>query len=263
MENNPDIELERERKEKDAAFEREQKLKKNKIGQTPSFRTMDRGITERGYRPEGFIGASVKHGGIKEPGTPTQPITRDIKGKTVSSRTRASNEVADARNVRFDQEYRSSLGHATGSRGRGSRGRDSVPQVVQPPASATIPVAPSTPILTRQDVKDIIREMIPIDFSNINRGPMIGPYLIKIPGTNSMGWAAGGGTGAGGQDYDYVFVGTKKVTPPAKTSNFLKVMLDGSACSWVGAMPETQDSNAVVIDVTKNRLYLSGEFGGE
>lgn len=66
--------------------------------------------------------------------------------------------------------------------------------------------------------------------------------------------------GSAGLDYDYVFVGTKKVTPPAKTSDFLKIMLDGSACSWVSAMPETQDADAVVIDVTKNRIYLSGEM---
>lgn len=68
--------------------------------------------------------------------------------------------------------------------------------------------------------------------------------------------------GSGGMDYDYLFVGAKKVTPPEKTTNFLKVNLDGSGSSWVEAMPETQDEDAVVFDVTKNRIYIHGAFGG-
>ena len=71
-----------------------------------------------------------------------------------------------------------------------------------------------------------------------------------------------GGGGGGGHDYDYLFVGAKKVTPSAKTTNFLKIMLDGSGSSWVAAMPTTQDQNAVVIDVTKNRIYINASFGG-
>lgn len=68
--------------------------------------------------------------------------------------------------------------------------------------------------------------------------------------------------GTGGMDYDYLFVGAGKVTPPEKTTNFLKVNLDGSGSSWVAAMPETQDEDAVVFDVTKNRIYIHGAFGG-
>ena len=63
-----------------------------------------------------------------------------------------------------------------------------------------------------------------------------------------------------GLDYDYVFVGAKKVSVPARTTNFLKIMLDGSGCSWVAAMPETQDEDAEVRDVTKNRIYLTGNM---
>ena len=74
------------------------------------------------------------------------------------------------------------------------------------------------------------------------------------------GWIPGGGAG-GGLDYDYLFVGTRKVTPPERTTDFLKVYLDGTTPEWVASMPETQDSNAVVFDVRKNRIYLSGEFG--
>jgi hypothetical protein len=69
--------------------------------------------------------------------------------------------------------------------------------------------------------------------------------------------------GSSGLDYDYVYVGGKRLIPPAKTTNFLKVYLDGvTACEWVEAMPETQDANAEVFDVTKNRIHLSGNFGG-
>lgn len=69
--------------------------------------------------------------------------------------------------------------------------------------------------------------------------------------------------GAGGLDYDYVYVGGKRLTPPTKTTNFLKVYLDGvTACEWVAAMPETQDSDAAVFDVTKNRIQLAANFGG-
>lgn len=66
-----------------------------------------------------------------------------------------------------------------------------------------------------------------------------------------------------GIDYDYVYVGGKRLTPPTKTTNFLKVYLDGvTACEWVAAMPETMDSDSEVFDVSKNRIYLSGEFAG-
>jgi hypothetical protein len=72
-----------------------------------------------------------------------------------------------------------------------------------------------------------------------------------------------GGSGSGGGiTYDYLFVGSKKITPPERTTDFLKVNLDGSGSSWVAAMPETQDEDAVVIDVTKNRIYIHGAFGG-
>ncbi len=64
----------------------------------------------------------------------------------------------------------------------------------------------------------------------------------------------------GGMDYDYYFIGTKKVIPPTKTTDFLKIPLNGSAASWVEAMPETQDADAVVVDVTKNRIYIHGAF---
>ena len=68
---------------------------------------------------------------------------------------------------------------------------------------------------------------------------------------------------AGGITTDYCFVGTTKVTIPTKTTNFLQITLGASpSAAWVAAMPATEGSNTVTIDVTKNRIYLSGEFGG-
>jgi len=75
------------------------------------------------------------------------------------------------------------------------------------------------------------------------------------------GWIPGGG--GGGLTTDYCFVGAIKVTIPTKTTNFLKITLGASpSASWVAAMPVTQDADSVVYEVGKNRIYLSGEFGG-
>jgi len=94
-----------------------------------------------------------------------------------------------------------------------------------------------------------------------------GTRLSLSNGMVAPGWNAttvtGGTTGTGGIDYDYLFVGTTKVTPPAKTTDFLQITLGASpSAAWVAAMPVTEGSNTVTYDVTKNRIYLSGEFGG-
>lgn len=61
---------------------------------------------------------------------------------------------------------------------------------------------------------------------------------------------------------DYCIIGNQKVTIPERTTDFLQILFGSSpSASWVAAMPETQPSNGVVIDVTKNRLYFTGEFG--
>ena len=70
--------------------------------------------------------------------------------------------------------------------------------------------------------------------------------------------------GDGGLDTDYCYVGVKKLTIPTKTSDFLKIYLDGiTTPEWVAAMPTgDQDVDSIVIDVTKNRIYLNGETAG-
>lgn len=78
-------------------------------------------------------------------------------------------------------------------------------------------------------------------------------------------WGPGGGAGGvGGITDDYCFVGTTKVTiPQTGKTDFLKITLGASpSASWVAAMVDTQASNSVVFEVNKNRIYLSGEFGG-
>ena len=68
--------------------------------------------------------------------------------------------------------------------------------------------------------------------------------------------------GGGGYTLDYCIVGNQKVTISERTTDFLQILFGSSpSASWVAAMPETQPSNGVVIDVTKNRLYFTGEFG--
>ena len=67
----------------------------------------------------------------------------------------------------------------------------------------------------------------------------------------------------GGLTTDYMFDGITKVTIPAKTTNFLKITKGNPAtASWVAAMPDTQAEDSVVIDVTKNRIYIHGFFAG-
>jgi len=66
-----------------------------------------------------------------------------------------------------------------------------------------------------------------------------------------------------GVTYDYMFDGITKVTIPEKTTDFLKITKGNPAtASWVEAMPDTQAEDSVVIDVTKNRIYLHGFFAG-
>jgi len=67
-----------------------------------------------------------------------------------------------------------------------------------------------------------------------------------------------------GMTVDYCYVGVKKVTIPPRTSDFLKIYLDGiTTPEWVAAMPTgDQDVDSIVIDVTKNRIYLNGETAG-
>jgi len=69
--------------------------------------------------------------------------------------------------------------------------------------------------------------------------------------------------GGGWVTTDYMFDGITKVTIPTRTTNFLKITKGNPAtASWVAAMPGTQGADSVVIDVTKNRIYLHGFFAG-
>ena len=73
-------------------------------------------------------------------------------------------------------------------------------------------------------------------------------------------WIGGGGGIA--YTLDYCIVGNQQVAIPEQTTDFLQILFGSSpSASWVAAMPETQPTNGVVIDVTKNRFYFTGEFG--
>lgn len=77
-----------------------------------------------------------------------------------------------------------------------------------------------------------------------------------------LSYGASLGGGGGGLTLDYCIIGRRQVIIPAQTTDFLQILFGESpSVSWVSAMPTTQPSNGVVIDVTKNRLYFTGEFG--
>ena len=86
--------------------------------------------------------------------------------------------------------------------------------------------------------------------------------LSSSPVSDAPFVVANAGSRYGGYTLDYCIVGNQKVTIPERTTDFLQILFGSSpSASWVAAMPETQPSNGVVIDVTKNRLYFTGEFG--
>jgi len=102
-------------------------------------------------------------------------------------------------------------------------------------------------------------------FSGVDAAPAGG--VLKIGAGGTAGWFPDSGDGSSGDGKittDYVFVGGNKLTiPQTGTTDFLKVYLNGGTPpAWVGAMPTTQDSDAVVYDVTKNRIQLPGNMGG-
>jgi len=70
-------------------------------------------------------------------------------------------------------------------------------------------------------------------------------------------------TAESGMTYDYVYVAGKPLAVPTRTTDFLKVYLDGTTTpEWVAAMPTVnQDSSAEIIDVTKNRIHFPGNAG--
>lgn len=114
---------------------------------------------------------------------------------------------------------------------------------------------------TVYDVESLIRNKIPIAIRHLDSIPPSGNVLKLV--TGGVGHWGSITEGEGGITHDYVYVGDKKLTVPTRTTNFLKVYLDGrTAPEWVAAMPETQASDSEVFDVTKNRIQLPGNFAG-
>jgi len=109
-------------------------------------------------------------------------------------------------------------------------------------------------------VQQSIDDAVPESIKAVDRSMGTGSYMRLGP--MGSGYWGSRDDASYGLDYDYGFVGTKKITPPARTTNFLKVWHNGDTPEWVGAMPETQDTNATVYDVTKNRIYLPGAIVG-
>ena len=72
-----------------------------------------------------------------------------------------------------------------------------------------------------------------------------------------------GVAGGVGEFSGNVWVGGAKVTVPEATTDYLKVPFDGSACTWVGAIPDTMDEDAEVFDITQTAgdIHLPGNYG--
>ena len=152
-----------------------------------------------------------------------------------------------------------------------------IADIITPPVANTSPIADIPPVVDTQPVTNLPPAITPLTTATppIVGAPSVDNYLFNkvkdlelstLPNASNYVELVGeehvgGTTGTTGLDYDYLYVGVNKVTPPEKTTNFLKVMLSGS-CTWVAAMPETQDTDSVVFDVTKNRIYIHGAFGG-
>ena len=119
--------------------------------------------------------------------------------------------------------------------------------------------------ISRTEVIDLINDAIPSTLRHVGRAATsqaTGNYLKLENGAQTAVWGSGE-VNESGITYDYCYVGATKVTIPTKTTNFLKITFGPSpSATWVGAMPETQDSNSVVLDVTKNRVYIHGAFAG-
>ena len=98
----------------------------------------------------------------------------------------------------------------------------------------------------------IVTSLTAGDFITLSPTSGVGDVIISAESAES------------GMTYDYLFDGVNKVTIPTKTTDFLEIDKSTSpaTASWIGAMPALQDSNKVVIDVTKNRIYLHGFFAG-
>ena len=122
------------------------------------------------------------------------------------------------------------------------------PPPVATPPSPTPPSGPSQAFNPGSPAGDSSR------IDDLEVGQQAGGEAVDRP--SPLGF--GDSIGDFGLDYDYYFVGTKKVTPPAKTTNFLKCPHNGDAATWVAAMPETQDTDSTVFDVRKNRIYIIG-----
>ena len=107
-------------------------------------------------------------------------------------------------------------------------------------------------------------EPIQVDFPLRARVAAVEDGLDGVPSSASEYVFPGGQTfPAPGYTLDYAIWGQAQVAIPSpQTTNFLQILGDTLTASWVGSMPTTQPADGVVIDVTKQRLYFSGNFAG-
>jgi len=121
-------------------------------------------------------------------------------------------------------------------------------------AIGEIDIAAQVNAAVTRELARMTAELQASSYENIGQGGSRG---------HSVDWFDAADDSGSGMTTDYLFDGITKVTIPEKTTNFLKITKGNPAtASWVAAMPDTQAEDSVVIDVTKNRIYIHGFFAG-
>ena len=69
------------------------------------------------------------------------------------------------------------------------------------------------------------------------------------------------GAGAGGTDYDAIYVGGRTYTPGARTDKILQINADGTS-SWVAAISDPMPTGSEQYDVDKNHIHITGATAG-
>lgn len=235
--------------------------------------------------------------GTTEGGQPSAPVAAAEKpdhlggGQAPLGGSRPAGEVAAEREVvgggdrvRVFSGGQGPLGGAAGSRSKEAAERAAKKETQEKPVQIETGISDEVAGIVSNIIAALLREFltrgeaegmlsgIPAEIRTMGSASITHPgKYLKLEGNDSRTavwgnidpddvWTLGG---AGGLAYDYVYVGGKRFAVPEKTSNYLKVYLDGTtAPEWVSAMPETPDSNAEVFDVTKNRIHVPANFAG-
>jgi len=88
-------------------------------------------------------------------------------------------------------------------------------------------------------------------------------YNGHVDWSNGMPTIVVDAAGAGGIDYDKIYIGGIEYTPGANPNDydFLQIGADGSS-SWIAAMISPMPTGYEIYNVTKNHIHISGATAG-